>query len=133
MEILKKVSEVVSKTSALQVEKLARIIFIKRNKKFGYTQDEAGIMYKVLEHEARVDEVDVESYEATMEIVELLKEDYPDWEQEVQALGGFVQFLSKHGVEVEKVMEAQQKEITLKAVGKEMTVDEMGDIIISEF
>ena len=129
MGVLEQVADIVSKTSALQVEKLARIIFIKQNGQFGYTQDQMGVMTKVLECETKINEIDVESYEATMEIVELLKGEYPDWEKDVQELGGFVQFLQKYGVEVSMVKEAQQREITLKAVGKEMTIDEMGDIL----
>lgn len=122
---LEQVSKIVTEVYALQVEKLALIIFLKDNAQPGYTQDQMGTMMNVLKKESRVQEIDEISGKLSGEIIEILNEVYPEWEPEVQAAQGFQGFLKNHGIEDDLLTEEQQKKISKDAIGRELTIDMM--------
>lgn len=124
---LNEVARIVEEASALQVEKLARVLFLKKNKQMGYTQDQIGTMTQVLKHELRINEIDEISYEATKKIIDILNEVYPGWESEVQAVGGFSGFLESKGIEVKKVTEDEQKVISNDAIGRKLTISQIAE------
>lgn len=124
---LNEVARIVEETSALQVEKLARILFLKKNKQMGYTQDQMGTMTQVLKHESRINEIDEVSYEATKKIVDILNKVYPGWEPEVQAVGGFSGFLENQFIDVKKVTEDEQKVISNDAIGRKLTIGQIAE------